>query len=100
MRKTEQVVMAESARSLFDSIPREDSLDLFTGEGVYLYPKGLDVESWLAPTMQGERGAWPYWHKAGLAKGLDNDSSKLNLSVSLSSMALVLVYVGLTPVPG
>jgi hypothetical protein len=78
-------------------------IDMFTKEGIYLFPKGARIGKWFKRLPKGDRTCWDYWAKFQNAK-LDklkrgNDDPILNSLISVPSLLAIIVYVALMPVP-
>ncbi|MEE9150285.1 MAG: hypothetical protein V3U20_00435, partial [Thermoplasmata archaeon] len=37
------------------------AIDVFTKEGIYVYPKGSKIKSWVTRLSKGDRVCWEYW---------------------------------------
>lgn len=79
------------------------SIDLFTKEGVYLFPKGLKMRKWITRLSRGERTCWEYWTLFQNTKinkiKRGNDDPILNSLISVPSLLAIIVYVALMPPP-
>lgn len=78
-------------------------IDLFTKEGIYIFPKGLKIRKWISRLSQGDNRCWEYWvvfQNTRLNKiKRGNDDPILNALISVPSLLAVIVFVALMPVP-
>ena len=79
-------------------------IDVFTKEGIYLFPKGTNIRKWVMRLPEGDRTCWDYWVKLQNAK-LDklkrgNDDPILNSLISVPSLLAIIVFVAMMPPPG
>lgn len=79
------------------------AIDSFTIEGIYTFPKGLDIKRWIKGLSKGDRECWEYWNlfsneklKNRLRK---NDDPILNACISLPSLLVIIVFVAAMPKP-
>jgi hypothetical protein len=78
-------------------------IDLFTKEGIYLFPKGLKIRKWILRLSEGDNKCWEYWTQFQntrlnkIKRG--NDDPILNALISVPSLLTIIVFVALMPVP-
>ena len=78
-------------------------INIFTKEGVYLFPKGPKIKRFVTRLSRGDTVSWEYWNVFQNAK-LDklkrgNDDPILNSLISIPSLLVIIVFVALMPVP-
>jgi membrane-bound metal-dependent hydrolase YbcI (DUF457 family) len=78
-------------------------IDVFTKEGIYLFPKGLRIGRWIMRLSQGDEACWGYWVKFQNAKlnklKRGNDDPILNAIISVPSLLAIILFVALMPLP-
>jgi membrane-bound metal-dependent hydrolase YbcI (DUF457 family) len=78
-------------------------IDLFTKEGIYLFPQGFKIKKWFTRLSRGDRACWEYWtyfQNARINKiKRGNDDPILNALISIPSLLAIIVFVALMPVP-
>jgi membrane-bound metal-dependent hydrolase YbcI (DUF457 family) len=78
-------------------------IDLFTKEGIYLFPKGSKIRKWICRLSEGDNECWEYWivvqntRLNRIKRG--NDDPILNALISVPSLLAIIVFVALMPVP-
>jgi hypothetical protein len=79
------------------------SIDLFTKEGIYTFPRGKDMKKWITRLSEGERKCWGNW-RIFQSKRIEkvkrgNDDPILNAIISVPSLLAIIVFVAMMPVP-
>jgi hypothetical protein len=79
------------------------TIDMFTKEGVYTFPKTLEPKIWLSRLSKGDNKCWQNWgifqsrRMEKIKRG--NDDPILNAIISVPSLLAIIVYVALMPIP-
>ncbi len=79
------------------------AIDSFTKEGIYSFPKGINLKRMFVRLSRGDRMCWEYWNcfqNEKLKKWIRaNDDPILNAFVSIPSLLVIIVFVAIMPVP-
>jgi hypothetical protein len=78
-------------------------IDLFTREGIYIFPKDFRIRKWIKRLSQGDKNCWECWNVFQNEK-LDrlkrgNDDPILNALISVPSLLVIIMFVALMPPP-
>jgi hypothetical protein len=79
------------------------AIDLFTKEGVYLFPKGSNIKRWITRLSKGDRMCWEYWYLFQNEKikrwQRANEDPILNALISVPSLLIIIFFVAVMPLP-
>jgi hypothetical protein len=79
------------------------TIDLFTKEGIYTFPKGYNIKRWVIRLSKGDRKCWEYWHILKYEKlkrwQRANEDPILNALVSIPSLLIIIFFVAVMPLP-
>jgi hypothetical protein len=78
-------------------------IDLFTKEGIYVFPRGPKITSLILRLSRGSSKTWENWYlfQNSRIKKLSrkNDDPILNALISIPSLLVIIVFVAMMPVP-
>jgi hypothetical protein len=98
MKPSQEMVLA-----IFSAFATHLTIDLFTKEGVYTFPKGSNIKRWIKRLSKGDRMCWEYWHLFQNEKlkrwQRANEDPILNALVSVPSLLIIIFFVAVMPKP-
>jgi len=94
-------IAKELTLAIISALGTHLTIDSFTKEGIYTFPKGGNARRWIARLSKGDEVCWDYWRFFKNEKFKDklrkNDDPILNACVSLPSLLIIIVFVAAMP---